>query len=516
MSSADHDTTTGALPSRSAGPSTPTTNQPTAASAPRTATPTATPDGAPDGGQAGGPFAPAYRLVTIALVALVSIIAYEAMAVATAMPSAAEELDAVRSYGLAFSVMLTGQMLGIVLAGVWADRAGPMPALYAGQLLFAGGATICALAPTFPVLLLGRAVTGLGAGLAVVVLYVIVGQAYPSRVRPRVFSFVSAAWVLPSLVGAPLSGWLAATFTWRLVFWIVVPPALLTLVVLYRQRVSLTGGRVDEPRDAPGDDRAAERVAHRRAARLGVLVALAAGALQLGTHERVALLSWPALVALAGAAGIVAVTPRLLPDGTLRMALGVPSVILSRFLLPAAFNGTITYVPLMITQERGGSLASAGIVLAIGSLGWTLGSWIQGHPSMATHRAALVSVGAGFLATGCLGLVLVSAAGWTVWLFSAAMVSAGLGMGLATSTLSVLLLDLVPPAEFGRASASLQLADVLGSVIGIAAASAAFAALHVAGGDTRTYLVIWSGLAVVAAVAVVSGLRCRPAHVAVT
>ncbi|HET8982349.1 MAG TPA: MFS transporter, partial [Pedococcus sp.] len=64
-----------------------------------------------------GPFDPAYRLISVALVALITIIAFEAMAISTAMPSAARDLDAVRSYGLAFSVLLTAQLLGIVLAG---------------------------------------------------------------------------------------------------------------------------------------------------------------------------------------------------------------------------------------------------------------------------------------------------------------------------------------------------------------------------------------------------------------
>lgn len=456
--------------------------------------------------------------MTVALVALVTIIAYESLAVATAMPRAAEELNAVLSYGLAFSVMLTGQLLGIVIAGVWADRSGPMPGMYAGQALFAAGAAICALSQSFTLLLVGRAVTGIGAGLVVVVLYVVVGHAYPGRMRPRVFSYISAAWVLPSLVGAPVSAWLASVFSWRLVFWIVVPPALFTLTVIHRQRRALQGtaqASADattsaEPADAATDAEDAP-ADHRRAARLGVIVALAAGAMQLGTHDRFVLASWPTAVAAVGVVGLIVVAPRLLPTGTLRMAQGIPSVVLCRFLLSASFNGTITYIPLMITQERGGSLATAGVVLAIGSLGWSVGSWIQGHPSMAGHRSALVSLGATFLTTGCVALVVVSTFGWTEWLFAVAMVSAGLGMGLATATLSVLLLDLVPPQEFGRAASSLQLADVLGSVIGIAAASAAFVALHVTGGgDTRTYLVIWSGLAVVAAIAVAGGRRCRP------
>jgi membrane protease YdiL (CAAX protease family) len=58
------------------------------------------------------------------------------------------------------------------------------------------------------------------------------------------------------------------------------------------------------------------------------------------------------------------------------------------------------------------------------------------------------------------------------------------------------------------ASAALQLSDVLGSVLGIAAASAIFATLHTPGGDRHTYIVIWSVLAAVAALVIVSGRRC--------
>ena len=115
-----------------------------------------------------GVFAPAYALLSVALVALITVIAFEGMAVSTAMPEAARELDAVRSYGLAFSVMLTTQLLGIVLAGVWADRTGPLPSLYAGQLLFGVGCAVCGSSGSFGLFLAGRGVAGLGAGLIIV------------------------------------------------------------------------------------------------------------------------------------------------------------------------------------------------------------------------------------------------------------------------------------------------------------------------------------------------------------
>ena len=86
-----------------------------------------------------GVFGPEYAALTLALVSLILVIAFESMAVSTAMPEVALELDAVRSYGLAFSIMLTTQLLGIVLAGVWCDRSGSLPSLLTGQGLFALG-----------------------------------------------------------------------------------------------------------------------------------------------------------------------------------------------------------------------------------------------------------------------------------------------------------------------------------------------------------------------------------------
>ena len=97
-----------------------------------------------------GPLGRTYLEVTLAVLALVTIVAFESMAVSTAMPAVARDLDAVRSYGFAFSVMLTAQLLGIVLAGVWSDRSGPMVGAVTGQALLAGGAAMCGLATNLP------------------------------------------------------------------------------------------------------------------------------------------------------------------------------------------------------------------------------------------------------------------------------------------------------------------------------------------------------------------------------
>lgn len=450
-----------------------------------------------------GPLSRTYLEVTLAVLALVTIVAFESMAVSTAMPSVAADLDAVRSYGFAFSVMLTAQLLGIVLAGVWSDRSGPLPGAVTGQALLAGGSALCGSATTFPMFLAGRATAGLGGGLLVVMLYVIAGRVYPESIRPRLFTLVSAAWVLPSLLGAPISAALTTHLSWRWVFWGVVPPVLLTMAALAHAR-----RRVDEA-SLTASEGSRDHAAHVRAAWAGLGIAVAAGALQFGTHELRVEWSAKTVVAVAGLVGIVLVAPLLVPAGTWLMRRGLPSVMLSRAVLTGVFYAGVTYVPLFLVGQRGLSLQTAGLSLAVGAVGWAAGAWYQGHDTLHLPRHRLIEVGGALLAAG---LLLVSGVAWLDlpwWVTPMGLVLMGIAMGLGVTTTTVLSLELSPVEEHGEASSSLQLADVLGSVLGIAAATAVFAARHVPGRDEALFGAIFVGLALVAAIAIPAGQRIR-------
>jgi MFS family permease len=452
----------------------------------------------------------AYRLLTVALLALVTIIAFEAMAISTAMPAVAKDLNAVRAYGLAFSFMLTAEMLGIVLAGVWADRRGPLPSLFAGQLLMAAGSAMAGLAPTFTVLLAGRLVAGLGAGLIVVALYVVIGRAYPDGLRPKVFSWVSAAWVLPSLIGPPIAGWLTSTWSWRWVFLIVIAPIAVTFAVVSTQRNRITARSTPQGSAATEHTGPADRCGHHRLALLGLGVALSAGAMQWGSAQLAAAHALPVALTALGLVGIAATAPRLVPAGTLWMARGLPAVMMSRFLLTAAFNGALTFIPLMLVNERHLRLTTAGLILTVGALGWSFGSFLQGHKVMSNRRSELVVAGGGSLTVGILLLATVAQLGWPYYLVGLATALSGMGMGLAMSSTSVLSLDLSPVRDHGRTSSSLQVCDVLGSVMGISVAGAVFAAMHSPdGSDLHVFELIWLSLAAVAALVMVSGARIR-------
>ncbi|WP_432540181.1 MFS transporter [Kineococcus sp. SYSU DK024] len=450
---------------------------------------------------AAGPLSRAHRATTLPVLAFICLVAFESIAVATAMPRAAADLGAVRSYGLAFSSFLTASLLGTVVAGSWADARGPRAPMATGAALFVVGQSVCAAAPTYSALLAGRLLAGLGGGLLVVSIYVVVGSAYPDEVRPRVFGWMSACWVLPGVAGPALAGWMADAVGWRLVFGVVVPVAVLVAaVILPRVAAAAAAHGTPAAPGAPGDAR--------RRVRRGLVVAAGAGALQAGAEDLAGGGTAAVLLTAGGAVAVAAALPGLLPPGALRLARGLPSVVVVRGLFTAAFFGTETFVPLMLVSERGFSLSQAGLVLTGGTLGWFAGTTSQARALDGVPRALLLLAGGSALAVAGALLAALTLTGASGWWVLAAWLLAGFGMGLGVATTSVLTLRLAAPAERGLASSALQLSDNLGCVLGIAVAGGVFAALHAgAGRDQALFGGLYAGLALVALAAGLAGPR---------
>ncbi|WP_323958745.1 MFS transporter [Arthrobacter sp. JZ12] len=458
----------------------------------------------------GGALSAPLRPLTIGVIAIITCAAFEAMAVVTAMPSVAAELNGVASYGLAFSMYLTASLLGSVLGGSWCDQRGPRPALAAGLALMVLGLAVSGSAPEFWIMTLGRAVSGLGGGFMIVAVYVIIAQCYPQRLQPVVFGWLAAAWVVPSLVGPYVAGALAEQASWRWVFLGVAPVVAAAFLLVWPS----TSGLKTE-RAASGVDGAV-----RRNALTGVLLAGGVFAAQFAlTRLAVGGINNPAysvFLVVLGAVGFGAAAvafPRLLPPGTLRLARGLPSVIATRGLLTVAFFGAEAFVPLMLVSSRGLDASTAGLTLSAAAIGWSLGSFIQAKVRF--QRQWLLVIGSVLLSVSIGGLALSAAAEVPFWMIVAVWSCAGLAMGMALSSTSVLVLKLSAPEEQGRNSASLQLSDQLGGVIGTAGAGGLFALLREPGatGQLSVFAVMWLVLGLFAVIGIAAGFRAaRGAH----
>jgi MFS family permease len=223
----------------------------------------------------------------------------------------------------------------------------------------------------------------------------------------------------------------------------------------------------------PGSPRAAEhRLTDGLRTAAGAAMFLAGLTLAAGSE---ALLADGGLIVAGGAVGLPALR-RLVPAGTLTARCGLPATILSRGLLTFAFFGADAYVTLSITAVRHRSPVVAGIAVTGATLAWTAGAWVQARLSEKWEGRRLVRAGLLIVLAGIAGMVAALQPGVPVAAGLAAWTVAGLGMGLACSPLSLLMLREAPPGREGWASASLNLADVLGTAIGIGAGGAAVAA----------------------------------------
>ncbi len=441
------------------------------------------------------------RRLTAGIVALVLLIAFEAMAAATAMPVAVRSLHGLSAYSWAFNGFLVSSLLAMVVSGEVCDEQGPRRPVVAGVALFVAGLLVAGLATSMPVFVLGRAIQGLGGGAVIVALYVVVGRSYGADLRPRVFAVMSAAWVLPSIVGPVVAGTVADHLTWRLVF-LGVPVLVLPAAWLLLPRLAGL--------DGDGGVEAAPRTGHKRAA---VAAAVGVTALQEAGHR----LDWVgAVLAVVGVGLLVPALRTLLPRGTVRFASGLPATIGMRGLLAGAFFGAEAFVPLMLVSERGISATLAGLSLTGGALGWAAGSWFQGHPGSDWPRHRLVRLGCLAVALGVATVALVASPLVPPALTALAWVVGGLGMGVAMASVSVLLLELSPANEQGANSAALQLSDALGGVLAIGFAGSVYAYVHARPGpDTAAFEVIFVSMALLALAGSVLAARLSPTRRAI-
>lgn len=446
-----------------------------------------------------GVFSPGLRAVTIAGLTMVGVQAFEAVAVSTAMPTVASALDGLDQYALAFAIPAATAIIGMVCAGVWSDRRGPVGPLVAGWLLFVAGLLVSGTAISMPVLITGRALQGLGTGLTSVAIYVVVARTYPEATRPRIFSAFAAAWVLPALLGPAVAGFLVVHAGWRWVFLTVPFIAVAAAVAGWRPCRRLLSSRPEEASSATVRDGLMR-------AMFAGFAGLAAALLSIAGQSNPTV---GAILTIVAIVLLIVSVPRLLPRGTYRAARGLPTVILLRGLISAAFAGAEIFLPLLLFRERGLSPTEAGIVLTVGALGWSAGSALQGRFSSADRRAGMLRAGLILL---MVGIVMASATVWAaVPLFTVypSWVVAGLGMGIAYPTMSVLTLELSAPDEQGRNTSALQVNDALLQSITLAVSGAVFAAL-VSRSTTAPYL---AGFAIAAAAALAGAVlapRVKP------
>ncbi|WP_246210611.1 MFS transporter [Nocardioides piscis] len=438
---------------------------------------------------------PTYAAITIGMCSLIGFVAFEALAVTTVMPTVARELDGTDLYALSFAAPLASGVIGMVAAGMWSDRRGPVAPLLWSMALFSLGLVVCGLSPSMEVLVAGRLVQGLGGGALVVGLYVLVGQVVPTTLQPAMFAGFAAAWVLPSLFGPALAAFVADAIGWRWVFLGAVALVAAAAVLVAPALRGRSSGS-DEPADSGAG-----------AGRLSWAI--------VGAGAVLVLELFGSARGIAGLGGVVAllvvvlVLVRLLPAGSLVGRRGLPAVIATRGLLSSGFFCVEAYIVYVLQEDWQLSPARAGIVLSVVGVTWAVASQVQARLGVRiSHRRAMM-IGAGLVLAGTLALVV------SVWLHAPAVVVgasyviAGAGMGLGYPRTSVAMLDVSTDRDRGSNSAALTIADSLGAALALSISGVVFAVAKRS--DADPFLAVFVLAATIGVLGVLTARRTAPA-----
>ncbi len=163
------------------------------------------------------------RTVLALLFAGVLVAALDIAIVGPALPAIGDTYGVgSRPLSWVFSVYVLFYVVGAPLLAKLSDRIGRRGVFAQSLGLFAAGSLLVAAAPTFEVLLVGRAIQAFGAGGIFPVASAVIAETVPEEKRGRTLGLIGAVFGLAFLLG-PLLGGLLLRWSWRWLFLVNVP-----------------------------------------------------------------------------------------------------------------------------------------------------------------------------------------------------------------------------------------------------------------------------------------------------
>jgi EmrB/QacA subfamily drug resistance transporter len=351
--------------------------------------------------------------------------------------TAAEVQWVIESYALLLSALL-------LVGGSLGDHYGRRRVFLLGVVIFAVASGLCGFAGNIRQLIAARALQGFGAALLVPGSLAIISNSFSEKERGRAIGVWSGFSAITTGIGPVLGGWLIEHVSWRAVFFINLPLALVVILISLRHV-------------AENSDRESARVDWLGA----ILAALGLGALVYGLIESSQVGFNDRSVIMALAAGVVVLILFLVVESRLSRPMLPLTLFRSRtfagtnlltFLLYAALGGTLFFLPLNLIQVQHYSPTAAGAVLLPFILIMSfLSRWAGGLVARYGPRLPLV-VGPVITAVGYL-LFLLPGIGGNYWTnFFPPVAVLGIGMAITVAPLTTTVMSSIEQERAGIAS----------------------------------------------------------------
>lgn len=416
--------------------------------------------------------------VLLALMNTMGLVAMDSTILATVVPSIVADLHDYDQFPWLFSIYLLTQAVTVPVYGKIADMYGRKPLLLFGVGAFLLGSLMGGAAWNMGFLILARAVQGVGAGAISAMSMTVVGDLYTLEQRGRVQGYMASVWAISAVLGPTLGGVFAQFGSWRWIFLLNVPLALLSFVLLVR-----------------GYHEHLERHRHRLDYLGATVLTLGLTALILGVLEGGGLwpwLSWQSAAIFAlGFGCLAALVPierraaePVIDFDLLRRRLVITTTLVG-FFIGAMTMGLTSFIPAYLQASRGLAPILAGLAVATMTLGWPLASTYSSRLYLSRGFRTCVSLGTVIALVG--SAVLTATAPWPdALVVGAACFVVGVGLGLAAAPSLIAAQNSVGWAERGQVTALNGLARTAGSAIGVAVFGALSNAVIAAHGGAQS------------------------------
>jgi EmrB/QacA subfamily drug resistance transporter len=403
--------------------------------------------------------------------------------IAAALPAIASDLGGFDAISWVASIYLLTATAVTPLYGKFSDIKGRRAALTLGVTVFVLGSVACAMAPSMGWLIAARAVQGLGGGGLISLAQTIVADIVAPKERGRYQIYFASVFLLASLLGPTLGGFLTQHLHWTLIFWINLP---LGALAFFMSNSAL--------KRLPRHDRP-----HELDVLGAVLLVLATVTLMLALHDGGTLYPWTSVRILGLFAASVALwlmfiwRIRTASEPLIPLAV-LGNDVVARGTVAAscgmgAYIGLSIYLPVYFQSARGMSTTESGLGLIPLMVGTVIGATIAGQlMGRIVHYKRVPTIGLFFATLGAIVLTL-----WSDRLpLSAieavlAVISIGLGTVLPTTTVAIQ--NAVELHQLGTATGAMNFFRQLGSAVTVAifgallnASGISEAALHAGGG----------------------------------
>jgi EmrB/QacA subfamily drug resistance transporter len=374
---------------------------------------------------------------------------------APALPAVAEDLGRLDQMPAVVTSYLAAATAVMPLYGKLGDRFGRKLILLVAVALFVVGAVLCAMATSMVLLVVFRAVQGLGGGGLMVGPQAVIGEIVSPRERGRYLGYIGAAYVVAAVGGPVIGGLIVEGLGWRWIFALYPPLGAVAFAVL---AITL---RLPRPAGRASIDYAGAFT----------LAAAVVGVVLFGQTRHP---TWLILAVVAAAAWLISTrfaTDPILPLRLFRdRGFAIPVAI--SFLVGFALFGTLTYLPAYLQVALGLSASSAGLVVTALMAGVLTTTVLSGRLITRTGRyKAYPVVGAGLAAT-CMALLAIRGTDSGPALITGLMALLGLGVGLIMQVMVLVVQNAVAYGDLGTATSSVTFLRQIGASAGVAVAGA--------------------------------------------